>query len=185
MYQGDGNSPRRRQAEILHHRGRNLFNIDQFERAFACFAKAAALDPSYLPARLGKANCLVMLERPEQGLTLAQEVLALEPNLPLAYVTRAIALTALGRRDEALAAYMDAVARGPGDPVVFFNLACFWGLEGDEAKCRQALTRALELRPDSYTKAVADPAFAAYYDHPWFHDLAAYLRTPLTRTAKK
>ena len=185
MDKGDGDSPRRRQAEIVHQRGRNLFNIDQFERAFACFAKAAAVDPSFLPAHLGRANCLVVLGRAQQGLALADEVVSLQPDYPFAHVTRAIALAALGRRDEALAAYRQAAAHGPEDPLVFFNLACFWGLEGNEDECRETLTRALELRPDAYTKAIADPAFAAYHHRPWFQNFAAYLRTPSTRTAKK
>jgi len=185
MDNGDGDSPSRRQAEIAHRRGRNLYNIDQFERAFACFSKAAAVDPSFLTARLGKANCLVMLGRAEQGLTLADEVISLQPDDSFAHVTRAIALTALHRRDEALAAYRQAAALAPQDPVVFFNLACFRGLEGNEEECRQALTRALELKPDAYTKAVADPAFAAYHQRPWFQNLITHLHTPVTRSAKK
>ena len=65
--------------------------------ALACMQEAARLDPLYRYPPLNASQLLVQLNRPEEALAYAENVLRLEPDMPYALIRKGLALIELGR----------------------------------------------------------------------------------------
>ncbi|MEZ6189064.1 MAG: protein kinase [Planctomycetota bacterium] len=84
----------------------------------------------------------------DEALTHAQQAVAEDPELPEASFLRGVALKSLGRTKEAQVAFERAVRLDDKDPVALANLGGVSLLLGDATRGVEALSRALELRPE-------------------------------------
>ena len=78
--------------------------------SFASVQEAARQDPLYLYAPLNASEMLVYLNRPEEALVYAENVLQVEPDMPVALIRKGLALIELGRSAE-LAALIPTLQR--------------------------------------------------------------------------
>jgi len=168
-----GNSARLR-AQALTEMARMKFNQQRYEEALPFFDQAAAADPSFLRARVGKAHTLKMLGRAAEALAIIDAVIAENPAYPLAHSTRGSALQALGKIDEAREAYERALELDPANALVHYNFACFSALRGDAAETRRHLELALKYDPRQNTNAAVDPDFDRFRHEAWFEELIAF-----------
>jgi len=164
----------RLRAQAMVEIARTNFNNGRFETSLEYAEQAIAADPTLLRAHIAKAHALKMLGRAEESLAECDRVIAIDPNYPLAHSTRGSALQSLNRKVEAQAAYDRALAIDPDNALVHYNFACFWAMEGDAARCRVHLRRAIEIDPRQNTMASVDKDFESVRDEPWFQELVAF-----------
>ncbi len=162
-----------RAAELTHQAVAFMFR-GQYETARALLAQALADDPGYVRAYTSLAYTLMFQGDADGGLAAAEKALTLAPDFATAYTARGDCRVRLGDVFGAVADFETALRLDPGNYRVHYNFACFWCRQGDGAKCRRYLERALELCPPFFLDIVArDVSLAAVVDEDWFKDLVA------------
>jgi len=169
-------TPGRLRARMLNSVGRALFDAGRYEKALAAFQEAVREDPEFLEARVSQANALLMLRRYDDALGVCEDVIRRDPTFNRTYTAKANVLHRRGEAAAALEYYRKGLELAPRDSVANYNFACYWALEGDEAKCEEHLRRALEADPTHNSKAATDPDFDAVRDREWFQRLVAFKR---------
>jgi len=113
---GATNGPR--DAFAINSTGMALVGISA-SLALVSSQEAGRLDPLYLYPPINASETLVCLNRPEEALSYAENVLSLEPDMPAALMRKALALIELGRTTD-LAALLPTLERqaaeGRADP---------------------------------------------------------------------
>ncbi|MCP4229683.1 MAG: tetratricopeptide repeat protein [bacterium] len=154
--------------------GRSLMNQGNAEDALPLLERAEKTEEVRIIARLKKASCLALLGRKEEGLALINEVLAEAPREPEAYDSKGQILQLMERLDEAGEAHKKAVELAPGNYLVWYNMACYRARIGEPGLCRDALKKAIELRPQQNVYAAQDVDFDRYKDEDWFKEIIAF-----------
>ena len=131
--------------------GRVYLIVGEHEASLAELDMAIALTPNYANAHFGRAHTLWQAGRPEEAIVSHDEAIRLSPRDPLMWAflaSKAIALSLLDRHEEAVE-YARQAQRQP-NTAIWANMAELSALghlgRADEAK--QALARALALKPD-------------------------------------
>jgi protein O-GlcNAc transferase len=169
---------RRAKAEALAQEGSNLLFVGRYAESLSLLEQALALDPNVARAHSGRAITFVRLGRTAEALASAREAVRLEPENAIAHTTLGFCFHHLGRGDEARAAYEKGMALTPENPRVLYNYACYWALTGEEAKCREFLTRAFQyVESDVIKHSRKDFDLARYARAPWFDELHAVAKT--------
>ena len=125
-----------------------------FERARACFERAAQLEPGLSTAHSFSAYCqfqLLMLDHPQGSLdaltTDADAARALDPSDPMAHAAVAVARWLGGEIEAAFAAFARAVELGPSLAWAHVARGIALGLNGRPEEGLAAAERALRLSP--------------------------------------
>ena len=101
---------------LLRNKAVSLARLARHEEALDCFARAFALDPSYLDAADGALAALVALRLFEEAVSFCDTVLSVAPGHVPALLTKANALHETKRHVAALAIFDEALAHAPDDP---------------------------------------------------------------------
>jgi tetratricopeptide (TPR) repeat protein len=125
------------------------------EQAFAEFARALALDPSFSPALVNRADLLRVLGREAEALAVLREAVAGHPQDAALQHALGLALIRQGQRDEALRALAEAARLAPGDPRFGYVYAVGLHDAGRTQAAEQVLESLLRSHPNH-----ADALFA-------------------------
>jgi TolB-like protein/predicted Ser/Thr protein kinase len=115
--------------------------------ALASMQEAARLDPLYRYPPLNASQLLVQLNRPEEALAHAENVLRLEPEMPYALIRKGLALIELGRATDVAAlipTLQRQLAEGRADPNFVSQVTHGAALIGDNAAAKRAALDGLE-----------------------------------------
>jgi tetratricopeptide (TPR) repeat protein len=118
--------------------GCHLAETGQVEEALACFDRVLAADPNAEAALGAKASTLLVAQRPEEALAMAEHLQSLSQTNPDGPFIAGQALVALSRYHEAASHFTAAIQRTPSDP----------GLYQARARCYLALGRHQEAAAD-------------------------------------
>ena len=116
--------------------------------AEALYREALALRPGYASAWYNLGGLLQASGRADDALAAYAAAVRADPGHVPARVNRGVLLARLGRYPEAIATYREALALEPRNADAWFDLAGASAASGDRAGARDALERALALRPD-------------------------------------
>jgi len=144
-------------AELHHHRGRVLADLERLEEAQEAFRRAAEADPKYAPSLWRRGQALLELGRLEEARPVLAQALALEPAGIQARLALARLELQLDRPEAALAVLQPLVERQPEERFVHDLVARAKLALGDEAGA--AAARAQEARATRVTQG--DPRTAA------------------------
>ncbi|HLW02032.1 MAG TPA: tetratricopeptide repeat protein [Ktedonobacterales bacterium] len=137
-----GSSPSNRATTLLgagaYLEGCHLAETGQVDEALACFDRVLAADPNAEAALGAKASTLLVAQRPEEALKVAEHLQSLSQMNPDGPFIAGQALVALGRYNEAALHFTGAIQRAPDDP----------GLYQARARCYLALGRHQEAAAD-------------------------------------
>jgi len=154
--------------------GKEYLRAGRYEEALAAFEEAARIDHGETRALMGRSLALTRLGRYDEALAAANDIFRLAPNSPHGYNAQAVVFQSTGRLVEAQAAFEKSIAFGPNLAGNHYNFACFWAARADAERCREYLTRALELEPKLNVIAATDVDFEQYRGQDWFLDLVAF-----------
>jgi hypothetical protein len=118
--------------------GCHLAETGQVDEALSCFDRVLAADPNAEAALGAKASTLLVAQRPEESLKVAERLQGLSQTNPDGPFIAGQALVALGRYNEAAHHFTAAIQRTPDDP----------GLYQARARCYLALGRHQEAAAD-------------------------------------
>jgi hypothetical protein len=118
--------------------GCNLAETGQVDEALACFDRVLAADSNAEAALGAKASTLLVAQRPEEALKVAEQLQSLSQTNPDGPLIAGQALVSLGRYNEAALHFTTAIQRSPDDP----------GLYQARARCYLALGRHQEAAAD-------------------------------------
>ncbi len=151
---GHQNSPRINHATTLlgagaYLEGCHLAEIGQVDEALACFDRVLAADPNAEAALGAKASTLLVAQRPEEALKVAEHLQSLSQTNPDGPYIAGQTLTALGRYNEAALHFTTAIQRAPDDPALYQARArCYLALgRHQEAAADQGRAAFLALEP--------------------------------------
>ena len=116
--------------------GRVYMRLRRWADAEDSFARALAIDPDHIEARVGHSTALYRLRRWADAGTVAMSAAELDPGHFLAHYVTGLALARQGRRDEALFALRATLAAAPGFRPARRVIA--WLLRGDPAQAALA-----------------------------------------------
>jgi eukaryotic-like serine/threonine-protein kinase len=139
--------------------------------ALASSLEAARLDPLYLYPPLNASEVLIYLNRPEEALAHAEQVLRLEPDMPGALIRKALALFELERAAE-LSALIPTLQRqaseGRADPEYVSMIKDGAALLGTDAAAKRAALDRLERQatsPGPFSEYAPVHAWLVRYGH--------------------
>jgi len=139
----------REDAVTWRNTGRALAALQRRPEAERYFARALALDPTYIPARMSLADSLADDGKNEAAARLYQEVLRQDPDQEDAYCNLACVLAAQGNMAGAMTELAQALRLRPSDASAHCNMG---NLLMDQGKLDQAAAEyrtALRFRPGS------------------------------------
>jgi Flp pilus assembly protein TadD len=154
--------------------GKEYLRAGRYEEALTAFEEAAQIDPDETRALMGRSLALTRLGRYDEALGAANDIFRLAPNNPHGYNAQAVVYQATGRLAEAQAAFEKSIAFGPNLAGNHYNFACFWAARAEAERCREHLTKALELEPRLNVIAATDVDFEQYRGEDWFLELVAF-----------
>ncbi|NIT37081.1 MAG: tetratricopeptide repeat protein [candidate division Zixibacteria bacterium] len=154
--------------------GKEYLRAGRYEEALAAFEEATKIDAGETRALMGRSLALTRLGRYDEALAVANDIFRLAPNSPHGYNAQAVVYQATGRLVEAQAAFERSIAFGPNLAGNHYNFACFWAARADAERCREYLTRALELEPRLNVIAATDVDLEQYRSQDWFLELVAF-----------
>jgi hypothetical protein len=129
--------------------GCHLAETGQVDEALACFDRVLAADPNAEAALGAKASTLLVAQRPEEALEVAERLQGLSQTNPDGPFIAGQALVALGRYNEAALHFTAAIQRTPHDPTLYQARArCYLALgRHQEAAADQGRAAFLALEP--------------------------------------
>jgi tetratricopeptide (TPR) repeat protein len=107
-------------GDFAYHAGSNYFADGHYTEALKEYEKALTEAPDHLPAKRGRAETLIMLQREHEAITAYQELLELQPDNAGHYANLGIAYDRQGEYEMALRYYETSLAMdstiqdGPG-----------------------------------------------------------------------
>jgi tetratricopeptide (TPR) repeat protein len=110
----------RQPGDLAHAAGSRYFADGEYERALASYDEAVSEVPTHYPARVGRAETLILLGRAQEAISAYGRLIEEQPRDARLYANRGIAFDRSGRYRLALADYERALAvdadavKGPG-----------------------------------------------------------------------
>lgn len=166
--------------EAYYYAGLALTSKGDFEQALEMYQKARQVNPSDYQPSIFMAQAYASLGRKQDemkerlaSIELIEKHLAMNPHDTLALCRGANQLSTLGEADKARKMAENALARGDEEPLVLYNVACFYALNGNGERCIELLELAVTrgwgdrawLETDSDLDLVRDdPRFRALLD---------------------
>jgi tetratricopeptide (TPR) repeat protein len=119
----------------------------KYEEASRLLARAVAIAPKDIGARIALALCLQRLDRPSEALYHIDELLRQEPDLPFAHANRGNALMALGSLGRARLSHLRAFELDPRNFSATAALASIAAHRGQYEEAREWAQRTLRIVP--------------------------------------
>jgi len=135
-------------------------HMGDFAGAEQSYKRALALDPRFLPARVGLADVYELQGNVEKSLTEYRRAVALDPGNPEAHAALARVFISYQRYPEAIRSLERGVAIAPNDPHMHLMLTSCYRINGDYAKAKKSLAAYGRLAPGSTATASAMRAIA-------------------------
>jgi uncharacterized protein (TIGR02466 family) len=162
-----------RDAEAWNGRGLVAASEGRHEVAAACFRKAISCKHSLFSARIDLANSLLIMDRLDEALTVAQTATRLDARSPVAHVVLGSILCERGDAGDGLAAHKRAIELDPTLAESHFRAGLAYQQLGRFEEAANALEEAAEIAPERadilYSLGTArhalrllDPALDAY-----------------------
>jgi tetratricopeptide (TPR) repeat protein len=129
--------------------GRALKALHRPSESDRFFARALALDPNYIPARMSLADSLADTGKNAEAVIEYRKVLQLDPECEDAHCNLACALAAQGQNAEALAQLREALRLSPSDASAHCNLGNLLTEQGQLDAAAAEYRAALRLEPGS------------------------------------
>ncbi len=144
--------------------------LDQRDRALKHANQAIAGAPGH-PELLETLGLIERIcGRPERGYTALLEAAIARPQLPRARAELSACFTQLGKHPEAVAALADLPPWTSDDPFVSYARGCILAVSGQHEQARDAVARAVDIRPGLGPIARLDPnldALRRVAGYPW------------------
>jgi serine/threonine protein kinase/Tfp pilus assembly protein PilF len=154
-------------------RGRQFFHQGRrrsIEYAREMYQRAIALDPKYVRAYAGVADCCSLLvhfygdseaNTLEQADRFSRKALELDPALSEAHAARCFALWLMGKNDEAETEFQTAIRLNPGlfETYYFYGRGCFQ--HGNLERAAELFEQACHVRPDHEARYFAAQTYTA------------------------
>jgi len=115
--------------------------------AIRAYLYAIELRPNDFDATINLGVCYQQTGRLDQAIQRFEEATRLAPHRPQGYVNLGVVLDAQERHYEAIRAYKEALERDEHQPLVLVNLARTYMNQSRLRMAREALRRAIELKP--------------------------------------
>ena len=138
--------------EVYLYYGHALSSQSEFERAAEMYRKAIEVNPAdYQPhIFLGQAYASLGRKHDEMkarlaSLDLVQQHLIMNPHDTRALYVGAAQMCKVGDQEKGLELAQRALGQDDKEPVVLYNVACFYAMQGDIEQSLGLLTRAIEL----------------------------------------
>ena len=132
--------------------GQTLSSQGAFEKAAEMYLKAMDVNPADYQSRVFLAQAYASLGRKQEemkarlaSLELIQRHLDMNPHDTRALYVGANQLCAVGDKDKGLELAEQALGQDDKEPVVLYNVACFYSIQGDLEQAMELLARAVEL----------------------------------------
>src|SRR3984957_20190868 len=119
----------------------------KYEEASRLLARAVAIAPKDIGARIALALCLQRLDRPSEALYHIDELLRQEPDLPFAHANKGNALMALGSLGRARSSHLRAFELDPRNFSATAALASIATHRGQYEEAREWAQRTLRIVP--------------------------------------
>ena len=127
---------------------------EEYEDALAYFALTQndALGMPYWSTAINMSFVYIMMEEPETGFQLMEEVIAVlppwAPDIADVYTRRAMLYALVGNHEAALTDFETALTQNPGFAPCFYYRGLYYADRGEIESARADLTHYLELQPD-------------------------------------
>ncbi len=132
--------------------GQTLSSQGAFEKAAEMYLKAMDVNPADYQSRVFLAQAYASLGRKQEemkarlaSLELIQRHLDMNPHDTRALYVGANQMCAVGDKDKGLELAERALGQDDKEPVVLYNVACFYSIQGDLEQAMELLARAVEL----------------------------------------
>jgi len=132
--------------------GQTLSSQGTFEKAAEMYLKAMDVNPADYQSRVFLAQAYASLGRKQEemkarlaSLELIQRHLDMNPHDTRALYVGANQMCAVGDKDKGLELAERALGQDDKEPVVLYNVACFYSIQGDLEQAMELLARAVEL----------------------------------------
>jgi tetratricopeptide (TPR) repeat protein len=97
------------QVTALLGKGQTFLNLDQAEKALACFDEALAMDPDHLDALIKRGAALERLQRFDDAIAVYDRIIGLDGRQTTAYLLKGGVFNRMKRFNDALACYDQAL----------------------------------------------------------------------------
>jgi len=124
------------------------------------YQRALALDPRFLPARVGLADIYELRGQVERSLAEYRKAVELDPRNPEAHAALGHVLMSYQRYPEAIRCFERGVEIAPNEPHMHLMLTSCYRLNGDFEKAKKSLAAYGRLAPGSTATASAMRAIA-------------------------
>ncbi len=138
--------------EAYFYYGQALSSQGEFEKAAAMYLKAMEVNPADYQSRVFLAQAYASLGRRHDemkarlaSLDLIQRHLDMNPHDTRALYVGANQLCNVGEQEKGLELAQRALGQDDKEPVVLYNVACFYAMQGDLDRSLELLARAVEL----------------------------------------
>ena len=176
--------------EPLYYYARASFHQGELQKAADLFEKASEVNPEDYQTRILRSHVLFGLGQNEladevgrEAIKVVERYLKWHPDDPRAFYLGAGTLQQLGERERAERWTGRALAIDPTDSVVLYNVACFYGLDGQVDKALNCLESAVDNGSVSASWMQNDNDLASIRDNPRFAVLIERLKKQGQRPA--
>ncbi|QIZ73184.1 tetratricopeptide repeat protein [Oxynema aestuarii] len=136
------------EAQVWFERGKEQFNLGQYEEAIASCNEAIRLRPDYPEAYYNRGGMQHILGQYEEAIASFNEAIRLRPDYPEAYALRGAAQDNLGQYEEAIASCNEAIRLRPDYPEAYALRGAAQDNLGQYEEAIASYNEAIRLRPD-------------------------------------
>ena len=154
------------EATMLIAQASAYMRIAHFQKALNLVEKALQLAPDVSEFLHAKADCLINLHRPEEGLQSAKRATELDPHNAAAYVSLAWAHLQIGEYEDALSCSERAVNLDDKNDMAWNNAGTALLLLGRYKEAAEKLNRALSINPNNYRAKMTQEAYIRKTERP-------------------
>ena len=164
--------------EAYYYFGHAYFSQGEYERAAEMYRKAAEASPADYQAPMFQALAYAAMHRRHdemrvrlEALSVIQKHLEMNPHDTRALYLGAQNLCRVGEREKGMELAERALGQDENEPVVLYNIACFYALEGDTERTLELLERAVEKGWGDRAWLESDSDLESLRDEPRFQKL--------------
>ncbi len=134
--------------EELHREGARALQRGELRKALKLLAKAVALEPTNVNARINYGSALYLARKFEEAETQFRAALEFEPENPYALLNLATIHHRKGQTERAVELLHQVLTFHPDHPDANYNLAVAYASLGEYERAREHAQRELEINPD-------------------------------------
>jgi len=136
-------------APTLANQGYTAYMAGDLAAAEVALASASRLDPANIDYLYEYGRMLLLQDKSEEGLAVAEQAIAAAPNDPRGYALKVYALDSLGRAEEAIPVGLTALEIDPNFAPTYAFLSAAYQTTGRWGRARELGAQAVELDPNN------------------------------------